>query len=112
MILPNALHFLCGALFLFLILQSTEDPSCVAGEILESGKLLEKIKVAFLEDGVTPGDQAVKQVFTDEDKEYTCQLFFNLNEGSLLDGAILQKEEVTLEGFKKGEVSTTALIDF
>ena len=112
-ILPEATHFLCGALVLFLILQSAEDPSCIAGEILEPNVLLKVVKVDFKEDGVTAGDQDIKTAFNDADKEYKCQLFFNLNEGALTDGAILfNKNEVELEKFKQKEKEITVLVMF
>jgi hypothetical protein len=112
-ILPEALHFTCGVV-LFLILQSKEDPSCVAGLILETNKLLSVVKVQFIQDPLNAGDQDIKKVFEDNDKtEYTCQLYFNISEGKLLDGAIEQlKNEEELENFKQGGVAVTALIDF
>jgi hypothetical protein len=110
-VLPEALHFVCGVV-LFLILQSKEDPSCVAGRILEPNKLLTELKVLFIEDPKNLGDQAISKVFDDKDVEYTCKLYFNISEGSLLDGAIHSEKEVVLTGFKQGGVAITALIDF
>jgi hypothetical protein len=107
-ILPEALHFTCGVV-LFLILQSKEDPSCVAGEILEPNTLLKVVKVQFKEE---LGDQDIVKVFNDEDKEYECKLFFNMSEGSLLDAAIETEKEIELEGFIRGGLAVTALIDF
>jgi hypothetical protein len=110
-VLPEALHFTCG-IVLFLILQSKEDPSCVAGRILEPNKLLKELKVLFIEDPEAAGDQNIIKVFNDEDKEYTCKLFYNLNEGKLLDLAIHFEKEMVLTGFKQGGKEITALIDF
>jgi hypothetical protein len=111
-ILPEALHFTCG-IVLFLILQSKEDPSCVAGRILEENKLLKDLKVLFIEDPEALGDQNIVKVYDDNDKEYKCQLYFNVSEGSLTDGAIHAESEVLVAGFKQGGVELkTVLIDF
>jgi hypothetical protein len=110
-VLPEALHFTCG-IVLFLILQSKEDPSCVAGRILEPNTLLKELKVLLIEDPEALGDQNIIKVFNDEDKEYKCTLFFNISEGSLSDLAIHSEEEIKLKEFKQGGKETTALIDF
>jgi hypothetical protein len=110
-VLPGAVHFTCG-IVLFLILQSKEDPSCVAGEILETGKLLSKLKVHFKEEAGTKGDQDILEIWDPKDEKLSpCKLFFNISEGKLLDAAISIDEAVTLEKFKQG-VEVTVLIDF
>jgi hypothetical protein len=110
-VLPDALHFTCGIVS-FLILQSPEDPSCVAGRILEENKLLKELKVLFIEDPEAAGDPNILKVYDDNDKEYKCLLFFNLSEGKLLTAAINAKEEVKLTGCKQGGNECTMLIDF
>jgi len=110
-LLPEAVHFECGTL-LFQILQSSEDPSCVAGELLEPNKLLSTVKVDFKEEKETKGDQDIVKVFNDEDKEYPCKLFFSTNEEKLQDAAIVSEKELEITGFKQGGVAITALIDF
>jgi hypothetical protein len=107
-ILPEAVHFTCGVV-LFLFLQSKEDSSCIAGEILEPNTLLKVVKVHFKEE---LGDQDIVKVFNDEDKEYECKLYLNMSEGSLLVAAIETEKAIELEGFKQGGKATTALIDF
>jgi hypothetical protein len=110
-VLPNNTHFTCG-IVLFLFLQSKEDPSCVAGEILEPNKLLSKLKVDIKEEKGTKGDQDILEIWDPKDEKLSpCKLFFNISEGKLLDGAIVENEEVTLEKFKQG-IETTVLIDF
>jgi hypothetical protein len=110
-VLPEALHFTCGVT-LFLILQSKEDPSCVAGRILEPNTLLKELKVLIIEDPEALGDPNIIKVFNDEDKEYKCTLFFNVSEGPLSDGAIHSEEQIKLKEFKQGGKEVTALIDF
>jgi hypothetical protein len=110
-VLPDALHFTCG-IVLFLILQSKEDPSCVAGRILEPNTLLKELKVLVLEDPEASGDPNILKVYDDKDVEYKCLLFFNTSEGKLTDAAINAKEEVKLTGFKQAGKEFTVLIDF
>ncbi len=110
-LLPEALHFTCG-IFLFQILQSSEAPSCVAGELLEPNVLLKTVKVDFKEEKETKGDQDIVKVFNSEDKEYECKLFFSLNEGKTQDEALVSEKELEITGFTQGKAAITALIDF
>jgi hypothetical protein len=108
-ILPENVHFSCGP-ELLLILQSAEDPSCSAGQILEENVLLKTLKVEFKEES---GDPGIPEVWNDTDTTlYKCKVFFNKNEGSLLDSAIGTEKEVEVSGFKQSGKEITALIDF
>lgn len=107
--LPENTHFTCGA-SLFLILQSSEDLSCFAGKILEPNTLAKVVKVQFKE---KVGDPEIVKLWNDEDTAlYECKVFFNIDEGALLVGAIGMENELELEGFKKLAMVVTALIDF
>ncbi len=109
--LPEEVHYTCG-IVLFQILQSSENPSCVAGELLEPNTLLKTVKVDFKEEKETKGDQDIIKVFNSEDKEYECKLFFSQSEGKTQDEALASEKELEITGFTQGKAAITALIDF